>query len=175
MTATSRLASFVCDLDPAVLPPAIVAHAARCVLDLTGVGIAGTKTPMASISASFAQRQFAPGNATVIGSEKSLSVTGATWVNGSCASALDIDDGNRIAMGHPGASIIPAAMAIAEQTGSTGRQFLTAIVAGYEIAVRASAARVPWYKDAMYSTGIWGIFGAAAAAGKLLGFDEATL
>jgi 2-methylcitrate dehydratase PrpD len=48
-------------------------------------------------------------------------------------------------------------------------------VAGYEVAVRASAARVPWYKDKMYSTGIWGVFGATAAAGKLLGFDAATL
>jgi len=175
MSATSRLASFVCELDSAALPPATVGHAARCVLDLTGVAIAGTKTPMASISASFAQRQFAPGNATVIGSQKSLSVTGATWVNGSCASALDMGDGNRIAMGHPGASIIPAAIAVAEQTGVSGRQFLAALVAGYEVAVRASAARVPWYKDEMYSTGIWGIFGATAAAGKLLGFDEATL
>jgi len=43
------------------------------------------------------------------------------------------------------------------------------------VAVRASAARVPWYKDKMYSTGIWGVFGATAAAGKLLEFDEATL
>ena len=175
MSATSRLASFVCELDAAVLPAATLGHAARCVLDLTGVAIAGTKTPLAAISASFAQQQFAAGNSTVIGSQKALSVTGATWVNGASASALDMDDGNRIAMGHPGASIIPAAMAIAEQTGASGKQFLAALVAGYEIAVRASAARVPWYKDKMYSTGIWGVFGAAAAAGKLLGFDAAAL
>ena len=86
-----------------------------------------------------------------------------------------MDDGNRMAMGHPGASVIPAALAIAEQTGASGKVFLAALVAGYEVAVRASAARVPWYKDKMYSTGIWGVFGATAAAGKLLGFDEATL
>ena len=86
-----------------------------------------------------------------------------------------MDDGHRLAMGHPGASVIPAALAIAERTGASGRAFLAALVAGYEVAVRASAARVPWYKDKMYSTGIWGVFGATAAAGKLLGFDEATL
>jgi len=130
---------------------------------------------MAKISARFAHEQFAPGNATVIGSEKPLTVPGATWVNGAYASALDMDDGNRKAMGHPGASVIPAALAIAERTGARGREFLAAVVAGYEVAVRASAARVPWYKDKMYSTGIWGVFGATAAAGKLLGFDDATL
>jgi len=175
MSATSKLVSFVCQLDPAALPVAIRDQAVRCVLDLVGVAIAGAATPMARISAGFAHEQFAPGDATVIGSGAPLSVTGATWVNGAYASALDMDDGNRMAMGHPGASVIPAALAMAERTGASGREFLAALVAGYEVAVRASAARVPWYKDKMYSTGIWGVFGATAAAGKLLGFDDATL
>jgi len=175
MSATSKLVSFVRELDPDALPAATLRQAARCVLDLIGVAIAGTPTPMAAISARFAREQFAAGNATVIGSGRPLSVAGATWVNGTYASALDMDDGNRMAMGHPGASVIPAALAIAEQTGASGKEFLAALVAGYEVAVRASAARVPWYRDKMYSTGIWGVFGATAAAGKLLGFDDATL
>ncbi len=175
MSATSKLVSFVCRLEPEALPAAIQDQAVRCVLDLVGVAIAGTRTPMAEISARFAHEQFASGSATVIGSAKPLSVAGATWVNGASASALDMDDGHRLAMGHPGASVIPAALAIAERTGASGRAFLAALVAGYEVAVRASAARVPWYKDKMYSTGIWGVFGATAAAGKLLNFDEATL
>ena len=175
MSATSKLVSYVCQLDPEALPGALRDQAVRCVLDLVGVAIAGTRTPMAEISARFAHEQFAPGGATIIGSRRSLSVTGATWVNGASASALDMDDGHRMAMGHPGACVIPAALAIAERTGASGREFLAALVAGYEVAVRASAARVPWYKDKMYSTGIWGVFGAAAAAGKLLRLDEATL
>jgi 2-methylcitrate dehydratase PrpD len=175
MSATRQLVAFVRQLDPDALPAAIKDQAVRCILDLVGVAIAGAQTPMAGISARFAQEQFAPGNATVIGSEKPLSVAGATWINGTLASALDMDDGHRLAMGHPGASVIPAALAVAEMTGASGKEFLAAIVAGYEVAVRASAARVPWYKDKMYSTGIWGVFGATAAAGKLLGFDEATL
>ena len=175
MSATGKLVSFVCQLDANALPAAVLDQAVRCVLDLVGVAIAGTSTPMAQISARFAHEQFASGNATVIGSRRSLSVTGATWVNGAYASALDMDDGHRMAMGHPGASVIPAALAIAERTGASGKEFLAALVAGYEVAVRASAARVPWYKDKMYSTGIWGVFGATAAAGRLLGFDEATL
>ena len=174
-SATGKLVSFVCELDPHALPPAILEQAVRCVLDLVGVAIAGASTPMGEISARFAHEQFAPGSATVVGSAKPLTVTGATWVNGAYASALDMDDGHRLAMGHPGASVIPAALAIAEGAGATGREFLAALVAGYEVAVRASAARVPWYKDTMYSTGIWGVFGATVAAGKLLEFDDATL
>jgi 2-methylcitrate dehydratase PrpD len=174
-SATGRLVAFVCRLDPDSLPLATVDQARRCVLDLIGVTIAGASTPMARISAGFARQQFGAGKATVVGSTLPLSVAGATWVNGAYASALDMDDGHRMAMGHPGASVIPAALATAEQTGASGRQCLAAIVAGYEVAVRASAARVAWYKDKMYSTGIWGVFGATAAAGKLLGFDDATL
>ena len=140
-----------------------------------GVAIAGTRTPMTQVSARFGYEHFASGKCTVIGSRRSLSVTGAAWVNCNAASALDLDDGHRMAMGHPGAAVIPAALAIAETSGATGRELLAAVVAGYEVAVRASVARVPWYKDRMYSSGIWGVFGVAAAAGKLLGFDEATL
>ena len=121
MTATGKLVSFVCQLDPDTLPAATLDQAVRCVLDLTGVAIAGAPTPMAAISARFAHEQFAPGNATVIGSGKPLSVVGATWVNGAYASALDMDDGHRTAMGHPGASVIPAALAVAERTGAAAR------------------------------------------------------
>ena len=171
-SATHTLVSFVREVDA---EQSVLDHAARCVLDLTGVAIAGAQTPMAKIGASFAREQFAAGGCAVIASRATSSATGATWINATSASALDMDDGNRIAMGHPGANVIPAALAIAEQTQASGRQFLNALVAGYEVAVRASAARVAWYKDEMYSTGIWGVFGATAAAGKLLCFDEVTL
>ena len=175
MSATGELVSFVCNLDPERLTGPVLKQATRCVLDLVGVAIAGTRTPMSEISARFARAQFAPGDCTVIGSPHALAVVGATWTNGTYASALDMDDGNRMAMGHPGANVIPAALALAEQTGATGREFLAAIIAGYEVAVRVGAARVPWYKDKLYSTGIWGVFGATAAAGKILKLDEPAL
>jgi 2-methylcitrate dehydratase PrpD len=175
VSATGKLVAFVRSLDPDRLSAATLHDAVRCVLDLTGVAIAGSRTPMSRISARFAYDHYAPGNVTVIGSTRPLAALGATWINASYASALDMDDGNRIAMGHPGASVIPAALGIAEQCGAGGRAFLAAVVAGYDVAVRASAARVSWYKDKRYSTGIWGVFGATVAAGKLLGFDEATL
>src|SRR5580765_7930470 len=132
MSATGKLVSFVCELDPDTLPTALLEQGGRCVLDLSGVAIAGVPTPMGEISARFAHEQFAPGSVTVVGSGKPLTVTGATWVTGAYASALDMDDGHRMAMGHPGASVIPAALAIAERAQASGREFLAALVAGYE-------------------------------------------
>ncbi len=175
MSATQQLVAFIHRLDPHSLPEAVQRRAIRCVLDLIGVAIAGVHTPLATVSSRYAYAQFAPGPATVIGSQRPLAITGATWVNCNAASALDLDDGHRLAMGHPGASVIPAALAVAESCGASGQDFLTAVVAGYEVALRASVARVPWYKNRQYSSGIWGVFGVAAAAGKLLGFDEAAL
>lgn len=172
MSATDKLIAFVRDVHYATLPDAVIAQAKRCVLDLLGVAIAGSTTPMARVSNRFASGQFGPGNSTVIGSKTPLSEVGATWVNGICASALDMDDGHRLAMGHPGAAVIPTALAIAETTGASGADFLAAVVAGYEVAVRVSVSRMPAYKANHYSTGIWGVTGSVAAAAKLLKFDR---
>lgn len=174
MSATDALIAFVQDTDYSRLPGDVISQAKRCVLDLLGAAIAGSDTRMAGASIRFAANQFAPGNATLIGSRVRLSEVGATWFNGICASALDLDDGHRLAMGHPGAAVIPTALAIAETTGASGTEFLAAVVAGYEVAVRVSVARMPRYKADHYSTGIWGAPGAVAAAGKLLEFDRRT-
>ncbi|UCC85789.1 MAG: MmgE/PrpD family protein [Anaerolineales bacterium] len=172
MTATRELISFVRNLDHARLPADVVAKAKHCVLDLIGVAIAGSQTSMARVSTQFARAQFSPGQASVIGSHSRMSEVGASWVNGICASALDMDDGHRQAMGHPGAAVIPSALAVAESVGASGREFLTAVVAGYEIATRASVAMLPDYRAGRYSTGLWGGFGSATAASKLLKFDS---
>ena len=172
MTATGELITFIQDLNYARLPDEVIAYAKRCVLDLLGVAVAGSRTELARVSTGFAPRQFGPGNATLIGSPLRLNEVGATWVNGTCASALDMDDGHRLAMGHPGAAVIPTALAVAETTGASGRDFLTAVVAGYEMAVRVSIAMLSDYRAGRYSTGIWGGFGSVAAAGVLLEFDR---
>jgi 2-methylcitrate dehydratase PrpD len=171
MSATDELIAFVRNTDHSRLPGAVLSQAKRCVLDLLGAAIAGRGTAMAEASMRFAAGQFASGDATLIGSRVRLSEVGATWFNGICASALDLDDGHRLAMGHPGAAVIPTALAIAETMGASGAEFLAAVVVGYEVAVRVSVARKPHYKADHYSTGIWGPPGSVAAAGKLLGFN----
>jgi 2-methylcitrate dehydratase PrpD len=174
VSVTDELINFVQHLDYNLLPDSVISQARRCVLDLLGVAIAGSRTEMSRVSMRFAHDQFAPGNATLIGSPSRLSEVGATWANGICASALDMDDGHRRAMGHPGAAVIPTALAVAETTGASGAEFLASVVAGYEIATRVSVAMLPNYRSGRYSTGIWGGFGSVAAAGKLLRLDKRT-
>jgi 2-methylcitrate dehydratase PrpD len=174
MSATNELIAFVRNLDYNHLPGGVISQTKRCVLDLLGGAIAGSQTSMARISTGFAHNQFGAGRATLIGSPLRLSEVGATWVNGVCASALDLDDGHRRAAGHPGAAVIPTALAVAETAGASGRDFLAAIVAGYEIAVRVSIAMLPDYRRGRYSTGIWGGFGSVAAAASVLNLDKRT-
>lgn len=175
MSATAQLIDFVQNLDSSHLEAQTIEKAKHCVLDLLGVALAGSKTPMARASAGAGFAHFGAGEATVLGLPVSLGSLGATWINGISASALDLDDGHRAAMGHPGASVIPAALAVAEVAGASGEAFLTAIVAGYEVAVRASVARQPAFKEKLYCTGIWGGFGAATAAAKLLQLDASKM
>jgi 2-methylcitrate dehydratase PrpD len=172
MSATDKLIAFAQALTPASLSSEVMAQAKRCVLDLVGVAIAGSRMPMARASTRFALGQFPPGNATLIGSPARLGPLGAAWANGICASALDLDDGHRLAMGHPGSAVIPTALAVAEAEGASGADFLAAVVAGYEVAVRTSVARLPDYKAGNFATGIWGPPGSATAASKLLQLDR---
>lgn len=174
MSATVELIDFVLALDAARVPAAVLRQSRRCVLDFLGVALAGSRTCMAQVSARWALQQFKAGDATVIGSPRKLTSTGATWINGISATALDLDDGHRLAMGHPGAAVIPTALAVAEAIGANGEALLAAIVAGYELAVRVSGARQPRFKERQYATGIWGGFGAVAAAAKLLDVDVDT-
>ena len=174
MSATDKLISFTQELDCARVSDLLFQQARRCVLDLLGAAIAGSRTLMAQLSAQFAFGQFNTGDATVVGFSRKLSPSGATWVNGASASALDLDDGHRPAMGHPGASVIPAALSVAETVNASGEDLLTAIVAGYEVAVRASISRTPTFKKGFYCTGIWGAFGAVTAAAKLLRLDASS-
>jgi 2-methylcitrate dehydratase PrpD len=173
-TATGELIAFIQTLEYDRLPDEVIAYAKRCVLDLLGVAIAGSRTEMARVSTQFAPGQFSSGTATLIGAPFKLCQVGATWVNAVCASSLDMDDGHRLAMGHPGAAVIPTALAVAETAGASGRDLLAAIVAGYEMAVRVSVAMLSEYRAGRYSTGIWGGFGSVAAAGLLLGLDTPT-
>jgi 2-methylcitrate dehydratase PrpD len=95
---------------------------------------------------------------------------GAALANGFAASALDIDDGYRPVKGHPGAVVFPAVLAAAEEAKSSGVELLTALVVGYEVAMRAGRIMHLLY-DFYHGSGAWAPVGAAAGAARLLGCD----
>ncbi len=168
-SATGILAGFVSALGHEALPLAVIGRLRECFLDF--VGISAFAAVHAETSAAFrtaVQTLGSGGSATVIGEARGYSPAHAALLNGAFAHTLDFDDTNLFGSLHPGASVIPAAMAVAEETDASGREFLTALAAGYEVVCRVGAALGPTaYDRGFHITAVAGIFGAVAAAAKL--------
>jgi 2-methylcitrate dehydratase PrpD len=121
-----------------------------------------------------ASTTFAAGSAPVWFTGIKLSPAGAAWCNAMAASALDFDDGHRLARGHPGSAIVPAVLAQAAQGQNSTAEVLSAIAIGYEVAV-ATAAAQKFEKSRTYQSGRWVGFGVAAACGRLARLDAGQL
>ncbi len=139
--------------------------------DMAAVCAAGRPVPACEIAAEYAQSLNPAAQATALFDGRRVGVAGAAFANGVLANALDFDDGHRLTKGHPGAVIIPAALAVGQLVDASELEFLTAVVIGYEVAIRAGIAL--HRRDASYhASGAWGGVGAAAAAARLLGLDR---
>jgi len=161
------------------LPDTVQHQSKRALLDTLGVMIAGGITPVSRMTNEFVEDQMAASNSnaacTVIFTGKRVSTLGAVLVNGVAANALDMDDGNKPAKGHPGACLLPVLLAAAELNPDTcGRDFLTAMVIGYEVSIRAAIIRHATYQT-YHSSGSWGAIGGVAAGARIMGTDKKTL
>ena len=139
-------------------------------LDLFAATIAGMATPAANIVADYAATAFPGDEATIAGRGRIGSAPGAALANACAANALDVDDGFRRAKGHPGAVIIPAALAMAQAVDASGADFLEAVVIGYEVGMRAGTIwhDHPHRGPSYHGSGSWGSLGASAACARLL-------
>jgi 2-methylcitrate dehydratase PrpD len=150
--------------------------ARQCILDYFGVALAGAGDELVRLLLDEVIEACGAPQASVIGHQTRLPVLSAALVNGAAGHALDYDDVNMAMPGHPSVAILPGLLALAELRQSSGREVITAFVAGYETACRIGAALQPGhYNLGFHSTGTVGAFGAAAACARLLGLDaEAT-
>lgn len=113
---------------------------------------------------------------TVAGAGKVASFHDAALVNGTYSHALELDDDHRVAVLHPGAVVVPAALAACEAAGTNGRRFLASVLAGYEVMCRLGLAlRGKPFDHGMHPTALFGVFGAAAAAGVGMGLSAEAL
>ena len=154
ITTVQQVSGIVCAVRPEEIPDPVLDQAAWCVLDLLGAAMAGVGQPSARSARNFARAFFPAGPAGVWFTPECLAPSGAAFCNAAAGSALDLDDGHRAAGGHPGAALIPTALAVAQSLKSSGREMLAALVIGYEVAVRAAAGRNPATMDT-FSTGRW--------------------
>jgi 2-methylcitrate dehydratase PrpD len=150
----------------------VVDTAQLCILDWLGVTLVGSSEPGPAILLDLVSPIDA-GGVSVIGHPGiRLSAQDAALVNGTSSHVLDFDDVNTVLIGHPSVAILGAAIAVAESLSLSGRQLITAFVAGYETACRVAAAVGPTsYLRGFHNTATIGTFGAAAAAAHLVGLD----
>ena len=172
---TRELAQWVSRLKYSDLPPRTREVVRIVLLDTLGCGIYGYATPWARMLLQWA-RAGAPakGEATVWGeAAPSLRASDAALVNGTSVHAFELDDYHQAKL-HPGAVVIPAAVAMAEKLGASGEQLVTAIAAGYEVMIRTSLALNPSAARlrGWHLTGVCGPLGAAAACASLLKLNE---
>lgn len=166
-------AKFIENLNFKDLEEEVIERAKICLLDFIGAVLGGANTKTGKIALKFAD--IFPGNEQVTlwptGAKTSLLNT--AFIHGTVGSALNIDDGHRMAAGHPGSVVIPAACAVAEWIKSSGRELIEALVCGYEVAIRSGDLhRNDSSPFAQFpGSGRWGSIGAAAAVARLLHLD----
>lgn len=174
MTAEQELARFVTNCAYDDLYPDAVEATKRDILDTIGVGLAGACAPGVGELVDFVHEMAGKPSSTVLSDGTLVPPTNAALVNGSMCHAFDFDDTHDKAVLHTGAVIIPAALATAEYIGHvSGREFINAVALGIEVHCRLGLATRLWIGWML--TPLYGYFGAAAAAGKMLGLDEAEM
>jgi len=173
MGHTEKLAHFCADLSMETLPAEVIHKAKLCVLDYIANIYGSLELEAVAQVIAYVKAIEDKGNITALGCGFKTSLDMAAFLNGTTAEAIEAQDGVRFGGNHPGAAVIPAALAAAEKKGLSGRQLIEAIVAGYEAANRPAAAMHPWHSlSGFLPTGTCGTFGAAAAVAKLYGFDK---
>jgi len=152
------------------LPAGVIDHARRAVTDWLGSALAGSIEKPARLAQRVAAGFGTSSEATVFSAGRA-SAPAAAFANGVASHILELDDIHRGSTVHAAAPIVPAALAVAEREHADGQAFLAAVVIGYEAAFRIGEAVNPSHYYFFHPTGTVATFGAAAAAGSLIGLN----
>ena len=170
---TQTLASFAANVTYEELPPDVVDQAKYLCLDFAGVTLNGSTTDSAKTVVQALESVGRSGPSAVIGTDKRVLPEYAAMANGTAFHSIEMDDINNEASLHPGVVAYPTALAMADITSVSGKDFICAVVAGYDVIVRLGRALKPQehYARGFHPTGTCGAFGAAAVAARLLGLQ----
>ena len=172
---TRELAAFVAGLRAGDVPAGTRAVLGKALVDALGCGLYGLATPWGRIMAGFAREQQGPAEAALWGGGVRVSALNSVLAGGTAIHSFDFDDHSRAKI-HPGALVVPVALALAERQGTRGEVVLAAMAAGYETMNRVSQAANPGRARmrGWHLTGTTGTLAAAAAASVILGLDADT-
>jgi len=170
---TRKLARYVVAAKFEDLPAAVRKEAQRTLLNWAGCAIGGSRHETLDIAISALSPFTGPGQATVLGRKEKLDVLHASLMNGISSHIFDYDDTHLRTIIHPAGPVASAILALAEYQAVSGRDFLNALVLGVEAECRIGNAVWPNHYDiGWHITGTAGVFGSAAAVGKLLKLNE---
>jgi 2-methylcitrate dehydratase PrpD len=173
-TIAQRLGDWVSALEYDDLPPEVITSAKLCLLDFIGVALRGATFPQVAPVRALLKSLGGNPVATVIGGDRT-SLAYAALANGTFGHSCEFDD-SHFHGGHPGVCVIPAALAVGEQEDIDGKTLITAIVAGYQAMICSVG---PIHRRTLdlgwHGTKVGGVFGAAAATGKLLNLSSLEL
>ncbi|MGD9145872.1 MAG: MmgE/PrpD family protein, partial [Anaerolineae bacterium] len=178
MSATGRLARHVAQTRYGDLPPEVVRQAKDAIRDSLGCLLGGSTLEAGQRLCNLLLPMAAQGRATVTGMAGRVPPPLAGYLNAQLANMLDFDDTfSEGFLGHPGATIVPAALAMAEEIGASGKDLLSAVVVGYDVCSRVGVAGRPTFERSKQVRGMatWQVFGAAAAAAHVMDLDAETV
>ncbi|MBI2458706.1 MAG: MmgE/PrpD family protein [candidate division NC10 bacterium] len=174
-TISEQMAAFIFDTDSDALSADALTMAKLCVLDWLGSVYAGKGSRPAVAILLVAKSLGGNPEATLLPDGSQSSAYMAALVNAAASHVVEMDDLHKGSILHPAAPVIPAALAMAEREGTSGRELLASIVLGYEVAIRVGEAMGPSHYQFWHTTGTCGTFGAAAAVGRILGLSKQEL
>ena len=145
------------------LPPEVVHHAKRAVIDWFAALYPGTRVSPATNLVKAHAAEMGLGRSSLPGFATTAFPATAAWINGSAAHSVEFDDIFRDAVYHPGCPVVAAALALSQDRGRSGRELLAAVTVGYEISTRIGVSVQPSHYKYFHTTGTAGVFGAAAA------------
>src|SRR5229473_1555335 len=172
---TVQLAEYAAGLRYDDLSPSAAAAAKDCIIDTVAACICGAALPWSRIIIDYAERSGPGGASRILGRGSAMQAPAAALANGALAHAFELDSLTRPGAGaHPGATVLPPALAVAQQAGigASGRDLIAAFVAGNEGMIRIGRATGHTNEArGFHAPGTTGPFGAAIACGHLLGLD----
>lgn len=173
MEVTRTLARYVIESRYADIPETVRHEAARSFLNWVGCAVGGSRHETVERALTALAEFSGPAQATVLGRGERLDIMQAALMNGITAHTFDFDDTHLKTVIHPSGPVASAILALAERQPVSGEDFLHAFILGVEVECRIGNAVYPeHYNVGWHITGTAGVFGAAAAAGRLLGLNE---
>jgi 2-methylcitrate dehydratase PrpD len=171
---TKALAAFAATLRYDDIPAPVIAMTKACVIDAVAVALFGSSLPWSNSVEDFARHVGSGGSSTILSPQlRRVSAPAAALANGTFAHAFEFDNLRQPSVGvHPGSTATVGALAVAEECGASGREFLTALVAGNECMLRTGlAAKQTSELMGFHAPGQTGVFGSAIAASRIMKHD----